>query len=154
MADFGQDLYETRTNLFSCDNIIEYLWRRCGKNSYPFKPENTSDIKTKALDTKYVGGKEILEDYEVSSKDQKNAGLKKGTDYNLDICAFETLNIQGIPITAGVLALIYKPDRRFYTLFLIEDGPDGETKTMKLLMKVKQKVGLFGSFETEMINFY
>lgn len=154
MADFGQDLYETRTNLFSCDNIIEYLWRRCGKNSYPFKPENTSDIQTKPLSSVFVGGREILEDYQIALKDQKNAGLKRGTDYNLDICAFQTLNIQDTPITAGYLALIYKPDRRYYTLFLIEEGQEEERKTMKLLMKVKQKVGLFGSFETEMINFY
>lgn len=153
MADIGEDLYETRTNIFSCDNIVDYLWRRCGKNSYPFKPDNASDIVIKTLDEEYIFGKEIMKRYDVSSEDLHNADLKRGTEYNIDTCDFQTFNIGKIPITNGSLALVYKPDRRYYSLFLLENK-DAEKPHLKLLMKVKQKVGLFGSFETEMVSFY
>ena len=60
--NMSEDLYETRTNLLSCDNLIDYFWRRCARNSYPFKPDNSMDISTKALSEEHYTGKDIVFD--------------------------------------------------------------------------------------------
>lgn len=153
MSDFGQELYETRTNLFSCENLIEYFWRRCYKNSYPFKPENSSDIQTQVESEDFVEGKIFFDRYSFEfPKDLKNSGIKKTGEYNVDVCHFQTFNMQKAVVSQGKLVLVYKPDRRYYSLFLLDELND--TKRLSLLMKVKQKNTLFGSFETEMATYY
>ncbi len=153
MGQFDENLYETRTNLFSSENVIEYLWRRCEKITYPFKPDNSFGIKVKGMDKDYVKGKEIMKDYDISDKDVKNADIKSGQEYNFEIDAFETQNVDDMIVSSGKVALVYKSDRRYYSLFDIIDDPYGKPQ-LHLIMKVKQKVGLFGSFETEMIYYY
>jgi hypothetical protein len=58
-----------------------------------------------------------------------------------------------LPVSQGRLALVYKADRKYYSLFEILPRPDGQ-KELRLIMKVKQKVGLLGSFQTEMFYYY
>ena len=152
MEERMEDLYETRTNLLSCDNLIDYFWRRCDHNSYPFKPESSVDIITKEADNERMYGKEIFQQFEISSSDWKKAGMKNNIQYNFDVCEFTTLNINKEPLTKGVVTLVYKPDRKWYAVFLLKETD--ETRTLKLIMTIKQKVSLFGSFENEMINFY
>lgn len=154
MEDRNEDLYETRTNLLSCDNMIDYFWRRCDHNSYPFKPEKAVDVKTKTISEDRLLGKDIFSNYEITEKDQRNSFIKPGTEYNFDTCSFETIAIDKTTVvTKGLLVLIYKPDRKWYSLFLLEN-PQSSTPSLRLLMRVKQKVSLFGSFQNEMISFY
>jgi hypothetical protein len=152
MAQNDENLYETRTNLLSSENIIDYLWRRCEKSTYPFKPDNSFGIQTKEIDRDYIKGKELMKYYNVSPKDIKDADIKGGHEYNMEVDEFQTVNVEGLPVSNGKLALIYRSDRRYYTLFELLDGDD--KKELRLIMKVKQKVGLFGSFETEMVYYY
>lgn len=152
MNDSNENLYETRTNLLSSENIIEYLYRRCEKTMYPFKPDNSFDIHCTEVDSRYVRGKEILKDFDISSKDAKNADIKGSQEYNFEINEFETLNAEKLPVSDGKLVLVYRSDRKYYSLFeLIEDK---EKPELHLIMKVKQQVGLFGSFQTEMFYYY
>lgn len=153
MADKSEDLYETRTNLLSCDNMVDYFWRRSDHNSYPFKPTNAIDVKTKSVDEDREYGKDIFSKYTVSDKDKKNSGIKPREEYNFDTVAFQTLNLDKQVLTQGLLILVYKPDRKWYSLFLLENV-SSEHPTLTLLMKVKQKVSLFGSFQNEMTTFY
>lgn len=151
--NMSEDLYETRTNLLSCDNLIDYFWRRCARNSYPFKPDNSMDISTKALSEEHYTGKDIFTRYTMSTKDIKNSGMKKGAEYHFDLCAFRTLDFDKNEVSVGTLALVYKPDRKVYSLFLVLD-PEEQEPGLKLLMNVKQKTGLFGSFQTEAVNYF
>lgn len=153
MKDSTEELYETRTNLLSCDNLVDYFWRRCDHNSYPFKPENAVDVITKEADTDRLYGKEIFHSFTISSKDWKNAELKNNTEYNFDTCEFETLNILKETVSKGKVILVYKPDRKWYALFQLTENSDLSNE-LRLLMTVKQKVSLFGSFENEMLTFY
>ncbi len=153
MAERNEDLYETRTNLLSCENMVDYFWRKCDRNSYPFKPINACDIQTVEIDTDRQYGKDIFSSYTISDKDWKNSGIKNGNEYNFDRVGFKTLDIAKNMLTFGELFLVYKPDRKWYSLFLLENKTD-EKPTLTLLMKVKQKVSLFGSFQNEMITFY
>lgn len=153
MSERNEDLYETRTNLLSCDNMVDYFWRKSDHNSYPFKPNQSVDIVTKEVDSDRLLGKEIFDQYEMDEKDKKNSMLKGSNEYNFDICEFETLSLDKIVVSRGYVALVYKPDRKWYSLFLIEN-PFVDGKSLRLLMRVKQKVSLFGSFENEMITFY
>lgn len=154
MSERMEDLYETRTNLLSCNNLIDYFWRRCDHNSYPFKPESALDVITEEKDTDRLYGKEIFESYKISSSDWKKSGMKNSTEYNFDTCEFTTLNINKEPVTQGEVVLVYKPDRKWYAVFLVTKHEGEEEPTLRLLMTIKQKVSLFGSFENEMINFY
>ena len=52
MGQYDENLYETRTNLFSSENIVDYLWRRCEKSSKFFKPDNSFGINTKEVEKK------------------------------------------------------------------------------------------------------
>lgn len=153
MEEKQEDLYETRTNLLSCDNLIDYFWRRCAKNSYPFKPDNSMDIVTKAVDELHYTGKDIFDHYSLSTKDIKNSGLKRGAEYRFDLCDFRTFDFDKNEVSSGRLALVYKPDRKVYCLFL-ELDPEEVEPSLKLLMQVKQKTGLFGSFQTEAVNYF
>ena len=153
MEDRNEDLYETRTNLLSVDNMVDYFWRRCDHNSYPFKPELAVDVKTKEADTDRLFGKDIFDNYEISAKDKKNSQIKSSTEYNFDTCAFQTLSLEKTVVTQGLLVLVYKPDRKWYSLFLLEN-PNTSSKSLRLIMTVKQKVSLFGSFQNEMITYY
>lgn len=153
MSEFDENLYETRTNLLSSENVIDYLWRRCEKITFPFKPENAFGIKLKELDKDYVRGKDIMDTYLISEKDLKNSDMKKRNEYNIEIDIFQTINIENNPVSTGKLALIFKTDRKYYSLFEIIDRPEGKQE-LRLIMRVKQNVGLFGSFETEMIYYY
>lgn len=153
MGQYDENLYETRTNLFSSANIVEYLWRRCEKITYPFKPDNSFGIKVTEVEKNYVRGKEIVKDYEISNADIKNADLKGGQEFNFEIDAYETVNVENNVVSSGKVALVYRSDRRYYSLFDIYDNPNGQQE-LHLIMKVKQKVGLFGSFETEMVYYY
>ena len=153
MEEYSENLYETRTNLFSSENIIEYLWRRCERNTFPFKPDNSFGFKCRQIDKKYLRGKEILEDFVLNTKDIKNADFKNGNEYNFEIVEYENLNMDNVPVSLGKVVLIYKSDRKFYSLFDLEERNDGY-KYLNLIMKVKQKVGLLGSFQTEMIYYY
>lgn len=153
MADRNEDLYETRTNLLSCDNMVDYFWRKCDRNSYPFRPNNAVDILTKEIETDRQYGKDIFLEYDISEKDKKNSGIKSGNEYNFDRVGFLTLDLAKNPLSKGELILVYKPDRKWYSLFLYEK-PSGDKPLLTLLMRVKQKVSLFGSFENEMITFY
>lgn len=153
MNQDNENLYETRTNLFSSENVIDYLWRRCEKSTYPFKPDNSFGIEAKELTKTYVKGKEILQDFVLSSKDIKDADIKKGQEYNLEINQFYTYNVEKNIVSDGKLVLIYKSDRKYYSLFELTERTGGQ-KELHLIMKVKQKVGLFGSFQTEMVYYY
>lgn len=148
-----ENLYETRTNLFCSENIVDYLWRRCEKTSYPFKPDNSFGIICKEEDKKYIKGKEIINNYVISSKDVKAGDIHSGKEYNFETVNFETINMDKQPVSAGRLALVYRADRKFYCLFeIIENNVGGYE--LHLIMKVKQKVGLLGSFQTEMVYYY
>lgn len=148
-----EDLYETRTNLLSCDNLIDYFWRRCARNSYPFKPDNSMDILTKAVSEDHLTGKDIFSSYTMASKDIHNSGIKKGGEYRFDLCDFKTTDFDKNEVSHGRLALVYKTDRKIYDLFLVLD-PEDTQPGLKLLMSVKQKTGLFGSFQTEAVNYF
>ncbi|MFA6586827.1 MAG: hypothetical protein WCR16_03740 [Bacilli bacterium] len=152
--DLGKTMYETRTNLLCCANIIDYLWRRCDKNSNPFKPETAADIITKTLEQDVKTGKDILSVFNIDPKDIKASGIKKGTEYHFDICSFYTRSFSKAKVSEGMLALVYKPDRNLSSLFLIGEHAEGEKRKLKLLIRSKQKVGLFGSYQTEMVTFY
>ena len=119
MSERNEDLYETRTNLLSCDNMVDYFWRKSDHNSYPFKPNQAVDIVTKEVDSDRLLGKEIFDQYEMDEKDKKNSMLKGSNEYNFDICEFETLSLDKIVVSRGYVALVYKPDRKWYSLFLI-----------------------------------
>lgn len=153
MDQENENLYETRTNLFSSENVIDYLWRRCEKTIYPFKPDNAFGIEAKELTKDYVKGKEIISDFVLSSSDIKNADIRKGQEYNFEISQFYTYNVEKNIVSDGKLALVYKSDRKYYSLFELVEKTGGE-KELHLIMKVKQKVGLFGSFQTEMVCYY
>ena len=56
MGQYDENLYETRTNLFSSENIVDYLWRRCEKSSKFFKPDNSFGINTKEVEKIFNGG--------------------------------------------------------------------------------------------------
>lgn len=153
MDSTKENLYETRTNLFNSENIIDYLYKRCEKSTYPFKPDNSFSIQCKEIDSQYYSGKEIMKQYVLPSKDQKNADIKGSQDYNFEIDTFQTLSSENIPVSSGKLALVYKTDRKYYCLFELLENEDGQEE-LHLIMKVKQKVGLFGSFETQMVYYY
>ncbi|MCR4698887.1 MAG: hypothetical protein K5762_05935 [Bacilli bacterium] len=153
MGQFDENLYETRTNLFSSENIIDYLWRRCEKSTYPFKPDNSFGINTKEVEKKYLRGKEMMASYVITPKDIKAADIHGGHEYNFEVVEFETVNMDKLPVSQGRLALVYKADRKYYSLFEILPRPDGQ-KELRLIMKVKQKVSLLGSFQTEMFYYY
>lgn len=153
MGQFDENLYETRTNLFSSENIIDYLWRRCEKSTYPFKPDNSFGINTKEVEKKYLRGKEMMASYVITPKDIKAADIHGGHEYSFEVVEFETVNMDKLPVSQGRLALVYKADRKYYSLFEILPRPDGQ-KELRLIMKVKQKVGLLGSFQTEMFYYY
>jgi hypothetical protein len=153
MGQFDENLYETRTNLFSSENIIDYLWRRCEKSTYPFKPDNSFGINTKEVEKKYLRGKEMMASYVITPKDIKAADIHGGHEYNFEVVEFATVNMDKLPVSQGRLALVYKADRKYYSLFEILPRPDGQ-KELRLIMKVKQKVGLLGSFQTEMFYYY
>ena len=73
MGQYDENLYETRTNLFSSENIVDYLWRRCEKSSKFFKPDNSFGINTKEVEKKYLRGKEMMTSYVLTPKDIKSA---------------------------------------------------------------------------------
>lgn len=152
MEENNENLYETRTNLLSSENIIEYLYRRCEKTIYPFKPDNSFEIKCQEVDGMYIKGKEIVKEYEISSKDIKNADIKNSQEYNFEVDQFTTFNVEKMPVSQGKLVLIYRSDRKYYSLFELIEKED--KKELHLIMKVKQQVGLFGSFQTEMMYYY
>jgi hypothetical protein len=85
MGQFDENLYETRTNLFSSENIIDYLWRRCEKSTYPFKPDNSFGINTKEVEKKYLRGKEMMASYVITPKDIKAADIHGGHEYNFEV---------------------------------------------------------------------
>lgn len=153
MADRNEDLYETRTNLLSCDNMVDYFWRRTDHNSFPFKPNQAVDVTTEEMQTDRQFGKDIQTAWEIDDKDLKNSGLKNKEEYNFDVVKFTTLDLAKNKVTDGYVALVYKPDRKWYSLFLIEETGSFKKK-LRLLMRVKQKVSLFGSFQNEMVTFY
>lgn len=152
MEENNENLYETRTNLLSSENIIEYLYRRCEKTIYPFKPDNSFEIKCREVDGMYIKGKEIVKEYEISAKDIKNADIKNSQEYNFEVDEFTTFNVEKMPVSQGKLVLIYRSDRKYYSLFELIERED--KKELHLIMKVKQQVGLFGSFQTEMMYYY
>lgn len=154
MGEYDENLYETRTNLFSSENIIDYLWRRCEKTTFPFKPDNSFGINTKEVEKRYVKGKEIMHDYVLTPRDIKGADIKAGQEYNFEVVDFTTVNVDKTIVSQGKLVLIYRSDRRYYSLFELVEKEGEEKPTLSLIMKVKQKVGLFGSFQTEMFYYY
>lgn len=150
MGDGNENLYETRTNLLSSENIIVYLWRRCEKTISPFKPSDSFGIETKEIGKYYLKGKEVIDDYNFSTKDLKNIDFKGGHEYNFEIVQYKNLDIEKNVVSKGHLVLMYKSDRKFYYLFELNN----DTKDLHLIMKVKQKVGILGSFQTEMVYYY
>lgn len=153
MSSGSEDLYETRTNLLSCDNMIEYFWRHCEQNSIPFKPENAVDVVTESVSSVRFFGSEITENYSISKEDINNANIKGKKEYNFDMCTFTTLTLDKVVASSGILALVYPADRSLYSLFLMKDVGNDQ-KELKLLLKVKQKVSLFGSFTNDMVTYF
>ena len=153
MGQYDENLYETRTNLFSSENIVDYLWRRCEKSSKFFKPDNSFGINTKEVEKKYLRGKEMMASYVLTPKDIKSADIHGGHEYNFEVVEFETVNMEKDTVSKGRVALVYKADRKYYCLFEIIPRED-EQNELHLIMKVKQKVGLLGSFQTEMFYYY
>lgn len=153
MANGNEDLYETRTNLLSCDNMIEYFWRHCDVNTMPFKPENSVDVTTEQVSSVRYFGKDITDNYELSKDDINNSTIKGKKEYNFDMCSFKTLGIDKEVTSSGMLALVFPSDRSLYCLFLYSDGDNGKKK-LKLLLKVKQKTSLFGSYTNDMVTYF
>lgn len=153
MAEEKEDLYETRTMALGSDNMISSFWKHTDHNSFPFKPENAVNIETEALSSVRFYGKEILDSYDVSKEDVNNASLKGKKEYFFDLCSFKTYALDKSTVSSGILALVYPADRSVYNLFLIQDSDIGRKK-LQLLLKVKQKVALFGSFTNDMITYF
>lgn len=144
--------YETRTDLLGCENMVEYLWSKCGKRSSPFKPEGSKDIRSEVVYADRVYGGEILKTYLMSKEDYKESGISKSVEYDVDITSFKTTDPDNALLSQGTLCLIHRPDHKLYALFLYheEDG----VKKLSLLVKCRQKQKLFTTFPTEIISFY
>lgn len=153
MSDRNENLYETRTNMLSSDKMVDYFFRHCDRHAYPFKPENAIDIDTVEVSSDRYLGKEIKESFEISQIDFTNSDLKGKKEYNLDLVAFKTYSFDKKMASIGSLALVYPSDRNTYALFLIDKVGDTKAK-LTLLLKVKQKTSLFGSFENENVVYY
>lgn len=148
MEDNKDDLYITKTDLLSCEDVVAYLWKKCDKFSSPFKPEGSFSIDDKVSFSDSKEGEEIKKEYEISGEDIRHMSLKNHQTYDVDNIEFVTYDEAKRPLTSGNLVVIYRPIEKFYYVMLQEN------KHLSLLVKCVQKKKLFGSFPTETVTFF
>lgn len=145
----NDDLYITKTNLLSCEDVVSYLWKKCDKFSSPFKPEGAYQITDKVTYSDTMLGLELKKQYDISLDDARHMALKNKQEYDVDTVEFTTLDDAKRPLTNGHLVVIYRPLEKFYYIFLDQ----GKNK-LKLLVKCIQKKKIFNAFPTETVIFF
>ncbi len=152
MEEQETNLYETKTSLISCENVVEYLWTKATKTCLPFKPENAKSIEAESIFSDVISGNIIKRDYVISNEDIKRVGLKKEEEYEVDTVNFKNFDENKQMISEGTLLVIYKSEKRFYTVFLLKEEDD--RKELTLLIKSFQKKKMFQSYTTETNEFF
>lgn len=146
--------YETRTNLMSCENTVEYLWLKCtSSSSSSFKPENADKIVSEVSYGDSMFGSEILSRYVFEKDSLKNSSISKSTEYSIDFVSYRTLSKEGKELSSGELCLIHQRDHKLYLLYEVKTEEDRK-KHLILLVKCSQKKRLLESFPTEVIKFF
>lgn len=149
MEEKKENSYETKTNLLSCEDVVSYLWKKCDKFSFPFKPEKANRFDDKVTFKDQIDGVMIKKKYQMSLEDMRHMALKNHQEYDVDTMEFKTYDGEDNEISSGDLLIIYRPIEKFYYVFLHE-----ENDHLKLLIKCVQKKKLFDSFPTETITFF
>ncbi len=144
--------YETKTNLLSCQDVVAYLWSKCDKLSFPFKPEGSKSIETEVTYSDVSDGETLKEHYSLTGEDVKHLALKNHEEYDIDIVTFKTKNENGEVVSDGTLLVVYKAIDRYYGVFLLK-GEEGHYEP-KLLVKCSQKKRLFQDFPTETVLYF
>ena len=148
MAERNEDLYTTKTNLLSCEDVVSYLWKKCDKASYPFKPEGAKTFKDLVTFADKSDGELIKKRYILSVDDKRHMALKTKQEYDVDTLEFSTYDENDNELSKGELVVFYRPIEKFYYVFIKEENK------LKLLIKCIQKKRLFDSFPTETITFF
>lgn len=149
MEENKDDLYITKTNLLSCEDVVSYLWNKCDRTSKVFKPEGAVSFQDKILFSDTNDGEYIKSEYQISGGDIRHMALKNHQEYDIDLMEFETFDADKNSLSKGNLVIIYRPREKFYYILLKED----EIK-LTLLVKCIQKKHIFSSFPTETIQYF
>jgi len=146
--------YETKTNLLSCEDIVSYLWNKCDKVSFPFKPEGSVKIETSVSYSDIQEGDSLKDKYQVTGEDIKHLAMKNHDEYEVDMVQFKTLNSGNEVVSDGNLLVVYKAIDRFYGIFLLTEKEGEEKPSLRLLVKCSQKKRLFQDFPTEAVIYF
>ena len=149
MEENNDDLYITKTDLFSCADVVAYLWKKCDRVSSVFKPEGAYSIQDKVVFSDSKDGSMIKKDFDISGDDLRHMALKNHQEYDVDTVEFTTFDDANREMTNGQLIVIYRPIEKFYYIL----STDKENK-LRLLVKCIQKKKLFDSFPTETVTFF
>jgi hypothetical protein len=149
MEENKEDLYITKTNLLSCEDVVSYLWNKCDRHSDPFKPNNAVTFSDKILFSDKIDGDLVKKEYNISGSDIRHMALKNHQEYDVDLMEFETFDAEKNSLSKGKLVIIYRPIEKFYYILRLDNEKD-----LTLLVKCIQKKHLFASFPTETIQFF
>ena len=149
MEENKDDLYITKTNLLSCEDVVSYLWKKCDKFSSPFKPEGAESIDDRVTYSDKLTGEAIKKEYHISGEDIRHMSLKNRQEYDVDNLEFTPSDKDGKALTSGTMVVVYRPIEKFYYILLQK-----ENKELQLLVKCIQKKRLFDSFPTETVTFF
>lgn len=149
MDENHDELYITKTNLLSCEDVVAYLWKKCDRFSSPFKPEGAYSMEDKVTFSDHKEGVQIKKEYDIDGDDIRHMSLKNHQEYDVDNVEFTTYDDAKRPLTSGSLVVIYRPIEKYYYILL-----DCSNQKLKLFVKCVQKKKLFDSFPTETISFF
>jgi hypothetical protein len=149
MEENKDDLYITKTNLLSCEDVVSYLWSKCAHRSDEFKPVKARTFTDRVVFSDKCDGEEIKKQYHISGSDVRHMALKNKQEYDVDLMEFETFDDQKNSLSKGRLVVVYRPIEKFYYVLMEKDE-----KNLTLLVKCIQKKHLFSSFPTETLEFF
>ncbi len=143
------DLYITKTNLLSCEDVVSYLWNKCNHTSSPFKPEKAVKLIDKVVFSDKSDGETLKKTYQISTGDLRHMAIKNHQEYDVDTMTFETFDKDGKSLSKANLIVIYRPIEKFYYVLWQKSE-----KELQLLVRCMQKKRPFSSFPTETISYF
>jgi len=144
-----RDIYQTQTNLLTCENIVDYLWTKYDRTERDFKPEGATALQVSVERADLKSGEQILKTFSLTAEAKKHAGLRKSQDYDVDFVRFTTFGEKEKVLTQGELVVIYVPEKKWF-LILLKDR-DG---SLRPVIKATQEKKLFQTYPTQTILYF
>ena len=140
--------FETTTNLYSIEHLLDYLWMRYEGEQKLFKPKNSKDFQSEYLYGDLLTGTQVNRQYHLLDKKGKEQLFSARKEYKVDLVGFRVLDEKKNEISIGVALLIYPPEKKEYSLFLLDE----DQKVYRFLLSCQQKKGNHQIFDTLLIK--